>query len=205
MHVLDHAGHDARRNEEGAVVAKLPLPPGCLSGLWNNPVRFQKAYFDDFPGYYNSGDGGYIDEDGYVFITGRMDDVINVAGHRLSTSTMEEVVSQHPAVAECAVIGVADDLKGEVPLGFVVLKSGETIDDLQLEEELVHLVREQVGPIASLKHVLVVPQLPKTRSGKILRRTMRALVDGEAFQVPSTIEDASVLDTIANRIEAIPE
>ena len=187
-------------NEEGAIAIRLPLPPGCLLNLWHDRQRFEHAYLTTFPGFYASGDGGYQDEDGYVFITGRLDDIINVAGHRLSTATMEEVVAAHPDVAECAVIGMSDELKGEVPIGFVTLKADTTIDCPTLQAEIVDRVREQVGHIASLQRVLVVDQLPKTRSGKILRRTMRAMVEGEQYRVPSTIEEPAVLDDLASTI-----
>jgi len=172
---------------------KLPLPPGNLPNLWKDTARFKQSYLEPYPGYFFSGDGGYIDEEGYVYITGRIDDIINVAGHRLSTAAMEEVVASHPAVAECAVIGVQDQMKGEVPLGFVVLKAGVNLDEAQLEKELVALVRERVGPVAFFKQAIVVKRLPKTRSGKILRKIMRHMADGQEFSMPSTIEDASVL------------
>lgn len=173
---------------------KLPLAPGCLPTLWNNDDRFQNSYLDPFPGYYFSGDGGYIDEDGYVFITGRIDDIINVAGHRLSTAEMEEVVASHKDVAECCVVGVADDLKGQIPVGFFVLKAGVTKEATVIEKELIQMVRHTVGPVAAFKRATVVQRLPKTRSGKILRKIIRAIADGKAFNPPSTIEDMSVLD-----------
>jgi acyl-coenzyme A synthetase/AMP-(fatty) acid ligase len=202
LRILDAEGHELPRNTEGTIAIRLPLPPGCLPNLWRNTERFRHAYLTTYPGYYLSGDGGYQDEDGYVYITGRLDDIINVAGHRLSTASMEEVLASHPAVAECAVIGVADKLKGSVPLGFVVLKADSDIDHATLQREIVGLVREKVGPIASFKRVIVVRQLPKTRSGKILRRIMRYLVAGEEFQPPSTIEDPAVLDELAGAIRA---
>lgn len=182
--------------EEGLVVIKLPLPPGNMLGLWGNQERFQSSYFSKFDGYYLSGDGGYIDEDGYVFITGRVDDLINVAGHRLSTAEMEEVVAAHNAVAECAVIGVGDELKGQIPVALVVVKSGETIESFQLEYEVVQLVRKKIGAVASLRNVIVVQRLPKTRSGKILRKLLRSIADGESFQIPSTIDDVAIIDEI---------
>jgi len=193
IQVVDTNGRQLPPNQEGIVVVKLPLPPGNLPNLWNDTDRFKHSYLDPYPGYFFSGDGGYTDEDGYVYITGRIDDIINVAGHRLSTAAMEEVVASHPAVAECAVIGVQDQMKGEVPLGFVVLKAGVAMDEAQLEKELVALVRERVGPVAFFKQALVVKRLPKTRSGKILRKIMRHMADGQEFAMPSTIEDASVL------------
>ena len=181
-------------NEEGAVVVKLPLAPGCLPTLWNNDERFQQSYLDPFPSYYFSGDGGYIDEDGYVFITGRIDDIINVAGHRLSTAEMEEVVASHTDVAECCVVGIADDLKGQIPVGFFVLKAGVEKEGSVIEKELIQMVRNTVGPVAAFKRAAVVQRLPKTRSGKILRKIIRAIADGKKFNPPSTIEDMSVLD-----------
>ena len=196
VRVLDHEGNECAPNAEGAIVIKLPLPPGTLPTLWGDDERFISGCLSDFPGYYSSGDGGYIDEDGYVFVMGRTDDVINVAGHRLSTGSMEAVVAAHPAVAECAVIGVHDDIKGQIPRAFVVIKSGTTIDAEVLAEEIVRAVRDEIGPVAALKSVVVVPALPKTRSGKILRRTMRGIADGRDEAVPSTIEDASVLEAI---------
>ncbi|RMG63378.1 MAG: propionyl-CoA synthetase [Bacteroidetes bacterium] len=193
LRVLDPDGAEVGPNEEGAVVIKLPLPPGCLPNLWNDNERFVSSYLSAYPGYYLAGDGGYKDEDGYVFITGRIDDVINVAGHRLSTSDMEEVVAAHPAVAECAVIGIEEALKGQVPVGFVVLKEGVMTDPAEIEAELVDMVRKKVGPIACFRKAIVVSRLPKTRSGKILRKTMRFIADGKKFTPPSTIEDPTVL------------
>jgi propionyl-CoA synthetase len=172
------------------------LPPGALPTLWNDDERFVRSYLSAFEGYYLTGDGGRIDADGYVFVMGRTDDVINVAGHRLSTGGMEEALATHPAVAECAVIGVADPLKGQVPRGFVVLKAGVERDQQELCAELVAIVRERVGAVAALRDVAVVPALPKTRSGKILRRTMRGIADGAEEPVPSTIDDPAVLDTL---------
>jgi len=200
IHILDSAGHELPANKEGVVAVRLPLPPGCLPNLWNNTERFKKSYLTDYPGFYFSGDGGYKDDDGYVYITGRIDDVINVAGHRLSTATMEEVVATHPAVAECAVIGIADELKGQIPMGFVVLKSDAEIEAGELERELVQLIREKVGPVASFKRVIITRRLPKTRSGKILRRTMRSMTEGKTVQTPSTIEDPAVLEELAGTI-----
>ncbi len=197
IRILNRQGKVLRPSQEGAVAVRMPLPPGCLPNLWNNTAGFKKSYLDEFPGYYVSGDGGYIDEQGYVFVTGRLDDVINVAGHRLSTAEIEEVVAAHPDVAECAVIGAADAMKGEIPLGFVVLKAGAEIEAKDLRDELIQMVRQQVGPIASFKQVFVMRSLPKTRSGKILRSVMRKIVEGEKFQTPSTIEDPAVLDELA--------
>ncbi|MFP5022662.1 propionyl-CoA synthetase [Pseudonocardia phyllosphaerae] len=200
VQILDETGAPAEPGTDGAIVAKLPLPPGAFPTLWNDEDRYVNSYMKAFDGYYLTGDGGHLDSDGYVFVMGRTDDVINVAGHRLSTGGMEEVLASHPDVAECAVIGVADTMKGQVPRGFVVLKSGVDGDAEGYEEklrgELVQLVREQIGAVASLKDVAVVPALPKTRSGKILRKTMRGIADGADEPVPSTIDDASVLDTL---------
>lgn len=196
IRVVDSEGESMPPNQEGAVVIRLPLPPGCLPTLWNDTERFIKSYLAAYPGFYFSGDGGYVDEDGYIFITGRIDDVINVAGHRLSTSEMEEIVAAHPAVAECAVIGVKEELKGQVPVGFVVLKSNTNINEADLEKDLVEMVRNQIGPIACFKKVMLVPRLPKTRSGKILRKIMRHIADGENYSTPSTIEDATVLSEL---------
>ncbi len=196
LHVLDEQGRDVPAGTEGAICLKLPMPPGTLPTLWNDDERMVRSYLAQYDGYYLSGDGGYLDEDGYLYVMGRTDDVINVAGHRLSTGAMEAVLTAHPAVAECAVIGVADPLKGQVPLGLVVLRAGTQIDDEQLSTELVAAVRDQVGPVAAFRDVTVVPALPKTRSGKILRKTMREIADGQEAQVPSTIEDPAVLDAI---------
>ncbi|MYW71594.1 MULTISPECIES: propionyl-CoA synthetase [Pseudonocardia] len=200
VQVLDERGHPAEPGVDGAIVAKLPLPPGAFPTLWNDDERYVSSYMSAFEGYYLTGDGGHLDADGYVFVMGRTDDVINVAGHRLSTGGMEEVLASHPDVAECAVIGVADTMKGQVPRGFVVLKAGvdsnaEGYED-GLRAELVQMVRDQIGAVASLKDVAIVPALPKTRSGKILRKTMRGIADGAEEPVPSTIDDASVLDTL---------
>ena len=196
VRVLDGTGAEVPAGEEGAICVRLPLPPGCMTGVWNDDQRFLTGYFRAFEGHYLSGDGGRVDEDGYVYVMGRTDDVINVAGHRLSTGAMEEVLSQHPAVAECAVIGVADPLKGQLPRGFVVLKDGAEADEEQLRAELVESVRAEIGAVAAFKEVVVVPALPKTRSGKILRRTMRDIADGKETPVPSTIEDPAVLDVL---------
>lgn len=183
-------------NQEGAVVIQLPLPPGCLPGLWNDNERFINSYLSEYPGYYFSGDGGYRDEDGYIYITGRIDDVINVAGHRLSTSEMEEIVAGHYAVAECAVVGCHDEMKGQLPVGFVVLKHSYDQQSNQIRSELVAKVRDTIGAVASFKTVYFVERLPKTRSGKILRKIIRAIADDVPYQVPSTIEDMTVLDEI---------
>jgi propionyl-CoA synthetase len=196
VQVLDEYGEPLGADAEGALCIRLPLPPGNLPTLWNDDERFVSGYMNAFPGWYLTGDGGFKDADGYVYVMGRTDDVINVAGHRLSTGSMEAVLAHHPAVAECAVIGVQDKLKGQVPRGFVVLKAGIDIDHAVLQSELVKAVREQIGAVAALREIDVVPALPKTRSGKILRKTMREIADGRTPAVPSTIEDASVLDVL---------
>ncbi len=202
VEILTEAGEIAAPNQQGFVAIKRPLPPSCLPTVWRNHDRFQSGYLSQFPGYYVSGDGGYLDQDGYLFIMGRIDDVINVAGHRLSTGEMEEVVGAHPAVAECAVIGIHDELKGQLPLGLVVLKDGVDVEALQLEGELVGKVREEIGAVACFKHALVVDRLPKTRSGKILRRVIRQIADGEEYVVPSTIDDPSSLSEIEKALHS---
>lgn len=196
IRVFNENGEELGPNEEGYVVIKLPLPPGTLMDLWKDHIRFRAGYLDKFPGYYFSGDGGYKDEDGYIYITGRVDDVINVAGHRLSTAEMEEIVASHHAVAECAVVGINDDLKGQIPLALVVTKAGEAVEHFQLEYEVVQLVREKIGAVASLRKVVVVQRLPKTRSGKILRKLLRNIADGVEFQIPSTIDDPLIIDEV---------
>lgn len=196
VRVLDERGNAVGPGEEGAICLRLPLPPGTLPTLWNDDDRYVASYLKAYDGYYLSGDGGYVDEDGYLFVMGRTDDVINVAGHRLSTGSMEAALARHPAVAECAVIGVADALKGQVPRGYVVLKAGQDVEPETLARELVALVRDQVGPVAAFKEVSVVPALPKTRSGKILRKTMRQIADGADPALPSTIEDPAVLEAL---------
>ena len=201
MNIYDTDGNKKGINEEGALTIDVPLPPGNLTGLWRNPQRFKAAYFEEVPGQYYTGDSAYMTEDGHIFITGRMDDIINVAGHRLSTATIEEVIAAHDEVAECAVIGVADSLKGQVPLGFVVLKEGVTKSDEEITQELYSDVRSTVGPIAAFKQCLVVARLPKTRSGKILRKTMRKMADGLDYKIPSTIEDPAVLEEIDQALE----
>jgi propionyl-CoA synthetase len=196
VEVLDPQGKPVAAGEEGAICVRLPLPPGTLTTLWGDDERFVSSYLSAFDGYYLSGDGGYLDEDGYLFVMGRTDDVINVAGHRLSTGSMEAVLAEHPDVAECAVIGVADPMKGQVPRGFVVLKSGVDRDPDDIARELVAKVRDEIGAVAAFRDVAVVGGLPKTRSGKILRKTMREIADGKDAKVPSTIEDPGVLDTM---------
>ncbi len=203
VQIIDNLGKKLGPKEEGLVVIKLPLPPGTLPTLWNADERFVESYMKIFPGYYFTSDGGFIDEDGYVYIMGRVDDVINVAGHRLSTGAMEEVMSQHEDVAECAVIGAHDSLKGQLPVGLVVLKSGVTRGEEELKKELVQMIRNDIGPIACFKQAVVVTRLPKTRSGKILRSTMRKIANGEPYSIPSTIDDPSILREIEEALERI--
>jgi propionyl-CoA synthetase len=199
--ILDDAGKAAPAGAMGSIAIKLPLPPGCLPTLWNADVRFEESYLSAFPGHYATADAGFLDEDGYVFVMGRTDDIINVAGHRLSTGGMEEVLASHPAVAECAVIGVRDMLKGEAPCGFVVLKSDVARAAAEIEQELVGLVREKIGPVAAFKLAITVARLPKTRSGKILRGTMKKIADGEAWTMPATIDDPAILDEIGEALK----
>ncbi|MDR3629676.1 MAG: propionyl-CoA synthetase [Desulfocapsaceae bacterium] len=196
LKVVDNEGFELPAEREGNIVVKLPLPPGNLVTLWRNDERFVKAYMSTFPGYYETSDGGYVDKDGYVYVMGRVDDVINVAGHRLSTGAMEEIISNHPDVAECAVLGTNDTLKGEVPLGLFVLKAGVNRDPDVIRKELVQMVRDQLGAVACFKEASNVVRLPKTRSGKILRGTMRAIANGKEFRVPSTIDDPVIIDEI---------
>ena len=196
IHILSDEGHPVPQGTLGNIVVKLPLPPGCLPALWNADERFGPSYTDEFPGFYKTADAGFRDEHGYLFIMGRTDDIINVAGHRLSTGAMEEVLASHKDVAECAVIGAADALKGELPMGFVVLKAGVTREHADIEREIVALVRERIGPVAAFKTVRVVARLPKTRSGKVLRGTMKKIADGIEYQVPPTIDDPAILDEI---------
>jgi propionyl-CoA synthetase len=203
VRILDPAGKELGPKQEGLVAIKLPLPPGTLPTLWQAEQRFLESYLNPFPGYYFTSDGGYIDEEGYVFIMGRVDDVINVAGHRLSTGEMEEVVSTHKDVAECAVIGVHDNLKGQLPIGLVVLKAGADRDPDDLKKELSQMVRNTIGPVACYKETVVVKRLPKTRSGKILRGTMRKIADGEQFALPSTIDDPAILGEIGEALQQI--
>ena len=196
LRVLDDDGRELGPGEEGLVVVREPLPPGCFPTVWGDHERFLEAYFREYPGYYLTGDGGFRDADGYVYIMGRVDDVMNVAGHRLSTGQMEEVVADHPAVAECAVVGIRDEEKGQIPLGLVLLKDGVNLDARALERELVQMVRRGVGAFANFKRALVVPRLPKTRSGKILRQVLRKMIDGDPYTTPSTIDDPAILTEI---------
>jgi propionyl-CoA synthetase len=201
VQIVDEAARPVPNGQMGSIVIKLPLPPGCLPTLWQQDGRMKESYLEDFPGFYKTADAGFKDEDGYLFIMGRTDDIINVAGHRLSTGGMEEVLASHPAVAECAVIGIKDALKGEQPCGFVVLKSGVTQSPLQIEKEIVQLVRDRIGPVAAFKIAITVNRLPKTRSGKILRGTMKKIADGDAWSTPATIDDPAILDEIAAALE----
>jgi propionyl-CoA synthetase len=203
--VLDESGRGVPAGTEGSIALRLPLPPGTLSTLWGSDERYRDSYLAAFDGYYTSGDSGYVDEDGYVFVMGRTDDVINVAGHRMSTGAIEQVIAQHPAVAECAVLGLHDALKGQRASAYVVLKSGSTPDPAELEGELVRMVRRAIGPVADFKSAVVVEALPKTRSGKILRKTMRQMAAGGSYTVPSTIEDASVLDALSTLLRPTRE
>jgi propionyl-CoA synthetase len=196
IHVLDDSGHEVAAGTLGNIAVKLPLPPGCLPTFWNADDRFRATCLDEFPGYYKTADAGYLDEDGYVFIMSRTDDIINVAGHRLSTGAMEEVCASHPDVAECAVIGIADPIKGQIPAGFLVLNSGVSRESSAIERDVVALVRDRIGPVAAFKTVVCVKRLPKTRSGKILRGTMQKIADRESWKMPATIDDPVILDEI---------
>ncbi|CAK8718620.1 Propionyl-CoA synthetase [Candidatus Electrothrix laxa] len=201
--ILDSEGNELGPGEEGNIVVKLPLPPGTLATLWRNEERFVSSYMSRYPGYYETGDGGYIDEDGYVFVMGRIDDVINIAGHRLSTGAMEEIVASHSQVAECSVIGLEDSLKGQKPLGLVVLKAGADCEPEGLNKELVQMVRNGIGPIACYRETVIVARLPKTRSGKILRGTMRAIAAGKEYRIPSTIDDPTCLEEISSALQKV--
>jgi propionyl-CoA synthetase len=201
--ILDADGKELPPDTEGIVTIKLPLPPGCLPTLWQQDERYKESYLSMYPGYYFTGDGGYIDKDGYIYIMGRVDDVINVAGHRLSTGAMEEIIATHPDVAECAVLGVQDDLKGQVPVGFFVLKDGANRDPKEVAAELVKMVRDQIGAVACFRQATAVKRLPKTRSGKILRGTMRKIADNEEYRIPSTIDDPAILGEIEAAVQGI--
>ena len=201
--VLDGEGREMGAGEMGALCVRLPLPPGCLPTLWNADQRFIDSYLSEYPGFFKTGDAGYMDEDGYVYVMSRTDDIINVAGHRLSTGAMEEVLSTHPDVAECAVIGVKDQLKGQLPLGFLVLKAGVDKQDEEIVSEVVQLVRSQIGAVASFRQATVVKRLPKTRSGKILRGTMSNIADGEEYKMPATIDDPAILPEITEALTGL--
>jgi propionyl-CoA synthetase len=196
VRVLDEAGREVDRGETGSVAIKLPLPPGCLPTLWNNDEGYRESYLSAFPGNYLTADAGYVDEDGYLWIMSRTDDIINVAGHRLSTGGMEEVLASHADVAECAVVGVSDEIKGEIPIGLIVLKAGVDRFEEEVIQELVQMIRARIGPVASFKTAAVVKRLPKTRSGKILRGTMKRIADGVDYKMPATIDDPVILDEI---------
>jgi propionyl-CoA synthetase len=203
VRVLDETGHEVPDGQMGAIVIRLPMPPGCLCTLWDAPERFRQAYLSRFPGFYLTGDAGYRDSDGYLYIMSRIDDVINVAGHRLSTGALEEVLASHRDVAECAVLGVADELKGELPLGLVVLKAGVDRPEEEIRKELVSKVREDIGPVAAFKLVTAVKRLPKTRSGKILRGTIKKIADGTPYKVPATIDDPVILDEVSDALRSL--
>ncbi len=201
VRVVDESCCDVPANKMGSIVVKLPLPPACLPTLWQADERFAESYLAEFPGYYKTSDAGFMDEDGYLFVMGRTDDIINVAGHRLSTGGMEEVLASHPDVAECAVLGIKDELKGEVPCGFIVLKSGVNRPPTEIEKECIALVRDRIGPVAAFKLAITVGRLPKTRSGKILRGTIKKIADGETWTMPATIDDPAVLDEIGGALK----
>ena len=201
VEILDDNGNQVGPNTQGNIAIKLPLPPSCLTTIWGDMAAFKASYLETFPGFYLSGDGGYFDQDGYLFVMGRTDDIINISGHRLSTGEMEEVIAKNKAVAECAVIGVADEIKGQLPLGFVILKSGTSITPSELNQQIVKSIRAKIGAIACYKKTVVVDRLPKTRSGKILRKTMRLIADGQDYTIPSTIDDPNSLDEIKQYLE----
>jgi propionyl-CoA synthetase len=203
VRVVDNDGNERPPGEIGAIVVKLPMPPGATPTLWNAQERFRETYLSRFPGFYETADAGYIDGNGYVFVMARTDDIINVAGHRLSTGAIEEVLASHEDVAECAVIGVADDVKGQLPVGLLVLKARVERPKEEIVEETIQLVRDRIGPVASFKRAVVVDRLPKTRSGKILRGTMRRIADGEEYATPATIDDPAILNEIADSLHAI--
>ena len=201
IRIVDESSKEVAAGAMGSIVIKLPLPPACLPTLWQADTRMRESYLDDFPGYYKTADAGFKDEDGYIFVMGRTDDIINVAGHRLSTGGMEEVLASHPDVAECAVLGVKDSLKGEVPCGFIVLKSGVNRPPEEIEKECIALIREKIGPVASFRIAITVARLPKTRSGKILRGTIKKIADGDQWSMPATIDDPAILDEIGSALK----
>jgi len=203
LQVVDSNNQQVAAGEIGALVVKLPLPPGTLPTLWQNDDRFVESYLEEFPGYYKTADAGFIDADGYAYVMARTDDIINVAGHRLSTGAMEEVLSDHQDVAECAVLGVEDNLKGQVPIGFLVLKAGVDRDYADIQKEVVQMVRERIGPVAAFKTATVVNRLPKTRSGKILRGTIQKIADNKAYKVPATIDDPVILEEMETALKGI--
>lgn len=201
VRILNEAGNELGANKQGNIVIKLPLPPSCLTTIWGDVERFKESYLNAFPGYYLSGDGGYLDQENYLYVMGRVDDVINISGHRLSTGEMEEVVGAYNDVAECAVVAIADDLKGEVPMGFVILKANSTTEAETIKKELVEVIKKNIGAIACYKHTIILDRLPKTRSGKILRKTMRHIVNKETYSMPSTIDDPTILDEVKEALE----
>src|SRR5204863_10223399 len=203
VRVVDTENREMKRGQIGSLVVKLPLPPGTFPTLWNADERFVASYLSQYPGYYMTADAGYMDEDGYVYVMSRTDDIINVAGHRLSTGAMEEVLASHPDVAECAVVGVADAIKGEIPLGLVVLNAGVRRSPAAIGDDLVGMVRERIGPVAAFRTVVVVQRLPKTRSGKILRGTIKKIADGREYRVPPTIDDPASLDEITGVLATV--
>jgi propionyl-CoA synthetase len=203
LQVVDEGCNPLAPGETGALVVKLPLPPGTLPTLWQNDERFLESYMKQFPGYYKTADAGYIDEEGYAYVMSRTDDIINVAGHRLSTGAMEEVLADHPDVAECAVLGVADKLKGQIPVGFMVLNAGVQRQDEEIVKEVIQMVRERIGPVAAFKTATVVKRLPKTRSGKILRGTIQKIADDAPWKMPATIDDPTILGEMAEALGAI--
>jgi propionyl-CoA synthetase len=203
VRVLDEANQEVPRGQIGSIAIRLPLPPGCLPTLWSNDAGYEKSYLTKHPGFYLTGDAGYQDDDGYLYIMSRVDDIINVAGHRLSTGAMEEVLSAHPDIAECAVVGVADEIKGEVPVGFVVTKAGVTRTEAEIVRELVEKVRQTIGPVAAFKTAAVVKRLPKTRSGKILRGTMKKIAEGAEYTLPATIDDPAILTEITESLKTL--
>ncbi len=203
MSVVDDDGQKTPAGKVGNVVIRMPLPPGCLPTLWNNDDGFVKSYLTRFPGYYTTSDAGFIDDDGYIFIMGRTDDIINVAGHRLSTGGMEEILSGHPDVAECAVIAAPDPIKGEVPVGFVVLKAGVSRSTETIVSELIQRIRDEIGAVACFRSAAVLKRLPKTRSGKILRGTMKKIAEGASFTPPATIDDPAILDEVRDALKAL--
>ena len=200
--VLKEDGSEAKRGEMGDICVKLPLPPSTFPTLWNADQRYKENYMSTYPGYYQTYDAGHIDEDGYVWIMSRTDDIINVAGHRLSTGSMEEVLSEHPDVAECAVVGIADKLKGQMPIGMVVLKAGVSKSEEDIQKECVKMIREKIGPVAAFKTAIVIKRLPKTRSGKVLRGTMRKIADKEEYKMPATIDDPAILTEITDSLKS---
>jgi len=202
VRAVDDAAKELPRGTMGSLVIKLPLPPACLPTLWQNDERMRESYLAEFPGYYKTADAGYVDADGYVYVMGRTDDIINVAGHRLSTGGMEEVLAGHKDVAECAVLGIKDELKGEVPCGFIVLKSGVNRPPADIESECIALIRDKIGPVASFRLAIVVNRLPKTRSGKILRGTIKKIADRDPWTMPATIDDPVILDEISSAMKA---